>query len=213
MRRHSSLTLLLIAAFGVAASGTAAATVRRDGTPTSLAKQAKAFGITKAGPKYRFHKQQASSGTLRLTVEVPTAWSDTADSHFIRPDTQQPYGVGVRATTNADKFHNSFDVPGLKVTVDVETASQAASFDPIELVTNNAYKGCRNGSVRNYDNGTFSGKFQVFDRCGKRRAAAVVVAANDGGTIVLAAAQVLTKADLGAVDRALRTVKIDKTSI
>jgi hypothetical protein len=213
MRRRAGLLILAAVVLGLAVSGPAAATVRRDGEPTTLAKEAKALGISKAGARYRFHKEKRSSDTLLLSVDVPTAWSDTADSHFVRPDTHEPYGVGVRATTDADKFHTSFAVPGVKVNVDVVPVDQAPGFDPTQLVASNAYKGCRNGSVRPYDNGTFAGMYQVFDRCGKKHAAAVVVAATDRGTELLVSAQVLTKADLKAIDRALSTVTVEKTSV
>jgi serine protease Do len=183
-----------------------------DASPTVLAKQAKALGITKGGSRYRFHKVRRTSDTLLIAVELPNAWSDTADSHFIHPDSNKPYGVGVRATTNAEKFHTSFAVPGVKVTA---TADPATFVDTKELVANNAFKGCRNGSVAPFDNGTYQGTYQVFDRCGRNRAAAVVVGAMDAALSkeILVGAQVLTKADLAAIDRVLATTKIQKTSV
>src|SRR5690242_8047304 len=89
---------------------------QQDGQPTKLVKQARLPGITKAGEKYTFAEQEGNSDTWFLTVDVPTSWSDMADSHFVNPDTEEPYGVGLRATTDADAFSSSFDVPGVRVT-------------------------------------------------------------------------------------------------
>jgi hypothetical protein len=207
------LLVSLASALGIGWFNDAGAVVRRDQEPTSIAKQAKNLGITKTGPKYKFRNQKRTTRTLKLTVAVPTAWSATADSHFVRPGTNQTYGVGLRATTNADKFHNSFDVPGMKITADGVTPQQAAAFDGRDLVANNGFKGCRSGSLRPYDNGTWQGVYQMYDRCGHNRAAAVVVAAQDGTAIILLAAQVLTKADCKAIDKILETATVAKTSV
>ena len=209
MIRRSVVTVAV--AIGLAASSAGIATA--DQAPTTLAKQASALGITKAGAAYTFHKDTRRADTLTLTVSVPTAWKDRADSHFVHPDTNRPYGVGVRATTNATKFHNSFSVPGVRVTADGVSPAEADAFDGRELVANNAVKGCRNGSLKPYDNGTWEGFYQVFDRCGRNRAAAVVVAGQNGSAILLVAAQVLTKSDLKAIDKILATADLEKSSI
>jgi hypothetical protein len=185
-----------------------------DQKPTSIAAQAKTLGITKAGQKYRYEHETATSpeGTLILTVDLPTAWSDRADSHFVHPDSGEPYGAGVRATTDADKFHSSFAVPGLKVNATTEIP---ASFDAGELVRANAFKGCRASSVKPFDNGTVAGSYQLFSKCDRKKAAAVVVVGVDerAGVELLVAGQALTKADLRAFDRALRTAGVEKTSV
>ena len=206
MRRISAL--LAIAMAVVLAFAAAAPSL--DGTPTRLAKQAKALGITKAGSKYRFQEEEANSDTVFLTVDVPTAWDDIADSHFLRPDTEEPYGAGLRATTDADKFHNSFDVPGMKINV---AGLELDAFDPGEVIANNAPEDCRAGRVRAYDNGVWAGKYQTFTRCGGTGTAEVVVAGADRGSEILVVGVVLTKADLAAIDRVLSSATVEKTSV
>lgn len=202
--------IALALTMGLVAAGVDAGAL--DQAPTKLAKQAKSVGITKPGKKYRYEEATASSveGTLTVAVDLPTAWSDRADSHFVRPDTEEPYGAGVRATTDADKFHNSFDVPGLKVNV---TGEVADPFDAEELVRANAFEGCRPGAIKAYDNGTFAGSYQLFRKCDGKKAGAVVVVARSRRVMILVAGQVLTKADLAAFDRALRTITAEFTSV
>lgn len=214
MRKTSVLVLVsvVVVALGLTVGATAGATVKRDGEPTKLVKRAKSLGIKKPGPRYGFEEEERSGDSLFLTVDVPTAWSDRADSHFIHPDTEEPYGVGLRATTDADAFHTSFDVPGMKITVDGLTPDEVESFDAAETLANNTYTGCRDGTVKPFDNGVYVGKYQTFDRCDGPHAA-VVVAVLGRGIEILVAGQVLTKADLAAIDRVLRTAKIEKTSV
>jgi hypothetical protein len=119
--------------------------------------------------------------------------------------------VGIRATTDADQFHNSFDVPGMRVTAAGLTPDAVDSFDAAGTVADNAFTGCRDGNVKPFDNGTYVGMYQVYDRCD--HAAAVVVAVTGRGVEILVAAQVLTKADLAAIDRILRSANIEKTSV
>jgi hypothetical protein len=199
-----TVLLLLLADMGVAPAA--------DQTPTELVSDAKALGIKKPGHRYRYHDEQSTSEEGRLTVDFPVPWSAIAESRFRRPDTNEPYGVGLRATTDADKFHNSFDVPGVKVTATTELPDR---FDPDALVEANAYTGCRAGVIAPYDNGRYEGSYQTFSRCDRKRAAAVVVVAVDAraGVMVLVAGQALTKADLAAFDRALRSAAIEKTSV
>jgi hypothetical protein len=215
MRKSWALVtgVVVTMALGVGVSTPAGATARRDGTPTKLVKLAKSLGITNAGSRYNFVQEERNSDTLFLTVDVPTAWSDQADSHFIRPDSGEPYGVGLRATTDADAFHTSFDVPGMKVTADGLTPEEVDAFDTAQAVTDNAYTGCRKKRVKAFDNGVYEGSYQVFDRCDGKHAAAVVVVATGRGVEILVAAQVLTKADLAAIDRVLRTAKVERTSV
>jgi hypothetical protein len=214
MRRIARVLVSTAIVVGVPLS-LASAAPAYDKAPTSLAKEAKRFGITKAGEAYSFEEQEDNSDTLFLTVDIPTAWSDIAESRFVNPDTDERYGVGLRATTDEQKFSDTFDVPGVRVTADGLTADEIDAYDGREAVANNAYQGCRDGKVSEFDNGIYQGFYQSFDRCdGAKGHGAVVVSATDGrGVEILVSAQVLTKADLKAVDRVLRTSSVEKTSV
>jgi hypothetical protein len=183
-----------------------------DQAPTTLAARAQSLGITKSGSHYRYVVAEQTGDEGRLTVEFPTAWSDQAPSQFRRPNTGEPYGVGLRATTNADKFHNTFAVPGMKVTATTDVPTR---FDAAQSLADNAYEGCRTGRTRSFDNGRYQGRYQTFDRCGRQHAAAVVVSAlsTRGDVMILASGQVLTKNDLAAIDHALDTLMFEKPSI
>lgn len=212
MKSRCRTVAVLVTTLMVVTAQGASATTGRDATPTTLSKRAKDLGITKAGSTYRFHKEQRTGDEGRLTVELPTAWSDLADSQLNHPDTGSKYGIGVRATPNADKFHSSFDVPGIKLTLTTEVPR---SFDAAELVARNAVGGCRAGSLRKFDNGIYAGMYQTFVRCGSKKAVAIVVAGLDfrGDVLMFAVGLALTKADLKAIDHVLATANLGKTSV
>jgi len=216
MMRGSRLAVTSAVIALLACGGTAVAAAPRDAKPTTLVSFAKQLGITKAGTKYAFEKDDRTSDTLRLTVKLPKAWDDRADSHFVAPDTHDEYGVGVRATTNADKFHNTTDVPGMRLTAAGLTPDELDQFDPAAAVSDNAPTGCRKHKIEPFDNGTYQGKVQTFDRCdGKRGHAKIVVSAvaPSPGVEILLSAQVLTKSDLKALDQILSTATVEKTSV
>ncbi|MSO78857.1 MAG: hypothetical protein EXQ79_04540 [Acidimicrobiia bacterium] len=142
-----------------------------------------------------------------MTVDVPTAWADRADSQFTDTD-DEPYGAGVRATTDAEKFANSYDVSGVKITA----GSASSDADPAELLGFIRYPGCRKSSVKLFDNGVYEGKYLTFGRCDGEATAAVAVDVLGRGFEILVVGVVHTKADLAALDRILRTADVEKTS-
>ncbi len=183
-----------------------------DEAPTKIAAKAKALGITKAGHRYRYHEEQSTGDEGRLTIDAPVPWSDTADSVFRRPDTNEPYGVGVRVTTDAQKWHDTFDVPGYRITLTSHVPA-----DPDSLLEPNAtsYDSCRALGVKPFDNGKYHGSYELFAKCDGTKTAGIVVAATDerGSTFLLLAGTAVTKADLKAFDRALSGATLEKTSV
>ena len=206
--------LLLVPVLALGLSNGAGASVSAGGAPTKLAKQAKALGITKAGPKYEFEQQSDSSDILRLTVDLPTAWGDLAESRFVNPDTEERYGVGIRATTDEDLFREGFEVPGVRITAASLTPSQVDTYDAGQVIADNAFEGCQDGKIRAFDNGVYTGSYQAYEECDDQRGHAAVLVVVTGRFIeILVAAQILTKADLKAVDRVLRTLDVERVSI
>lgn len=211
MRKSMATLAAVIVTLAMAVGTSAGAAVRRDGSPTKLVKLAKSLGIKKPGPHYAFDEEQRG-GDLSLTVDVPTEWSDRADSHFTNPDTNEPYGAGVRATTDAEAFGNSYDVPGVKATAGGLTSNQVDSFDAADLLASIRYPGCKKSSVKPFDNGVYEGGYLTFGRCDGEATAAVAVDVLGRGFEILVVGVVHSKADLAALDRILRTAKVEKTS-
>lgn len=208
MRKAAMFGLVLAVAVAVGVGNIAGANVASDGQPTKLVKRAKALGIKEAGEPYTFDEEERSGDPIFLTVEVPTKWADRADSRFTDADTNEEYGAGVRATTDAEQFANSYDVPGVRITA----ASASSDVDPADLLVNIRYPGCRKSSVKKFDNGVYEGKYVTFGRCDGEATAAVAVDVLGRGYEILVVGVVHTKADLAALDRILRTAKVEKTS-
>jgi hypothetical protein len=125
----------------------------------------------------------------------------------VEPGTGRRYGAGVFVSTNLDKFRNSFEVPGLRLTATTEPSSVQELLDQNAASYDDA---CTRHDVRGYDDGRYEGRYQYFTRCGGTKTAAVVVSANspDDGVFIIVAAQTRTRADLAAIDRAIRSSKL-----
>ena len=194
-------------AVAVAFTALGAVASAANGGPTRFAGDAKVAGITRAGASYHFKTVTERSADGRLRVSLPTAWSNHAAAALRRPNTDEVYGVGIRASTDLAKLSKTYDVAGVRVTV---TSEVPDPFDPVGVLQANMFTGCRAHRIFDYDNGTYSGKARIFSRCGQQATAGIVVAALDRAhdVFVVVAGQARTKADLAAIDRALATAKL-----
>jgi hypothetical protein len=174
---------------------------------TSLEREVGKQLSTKGRPYRRSRTVRDDNRTLE--VKVPKQWDEGhGASQFVEPGTGRRYGAGVFVSPNLDKFRNSFEVPGIRLTATTELPS---SVD--ELLDENAsnYDGpCTRHDVRGYDDGRYEGRYQFFIRCGGTKNAAVVVSAISprDGVFIIVAAQAKTRADLAAIDRAIRSSKL-----
>ncbi len=135
----------------------------------------------------------------QIYVDVPTAWSerDTAPGTW-EDGSQVPY---IAAAPDLDAFLNGFDVPGLvfaKLPMgDVDAALGEYGFAG----------SCTDGGITDYSDAVFTGKYQVWQDCGGTANDVVTLAAlpADGSYMAVMVAQIVTDADLAALDQAFRT--------
>ncbi|MCU1359937.1 MAG: Peptidase and chymotrypsin/Hap [Ilumatobacteraceae bacterium] len=138
------------------------------------------------------------SGTL--TVSVPTAWFDVDGTPVDLGGVSSP---SIVASTSVDGFQNSWDVPGVQF-----VASEAlVGYTADELLDMAASDECVSEGRVDYDDGVFAGRYESYSDCGGTGAKSIVVAAfdEDGTYGVLVAVQVVTDADLVALDEILNT--------
>ena len=138
--------------------------------------------------------------TGQLTVDVPTAWA----SRDLTPATDDagntlPY---IAAATDVTAFLNGWDAPGLVLV----GLSRTEDIDGT-LATYGFAGSCTDGGVSDYSDAVFTGKYQVWLDCDGTTTDVVTLVANDDAGVYTVAmlAQILTDADIDALDRAFAT--------
>ncbi|MBA3289697.1 MAG: trypsin-like peptidase domain-containing protein [Acidimicrobiia bacterium] len=131
-----------------------------------------------------------------ISVDVPVAWADRITA---------PLGSGeprLTASTDANAFNTGFEVPGLELT--------ARAFEPdvdSALGRFNFRDSCTEGDIFDYSDAVFTGKYQLWLDCGGTPNDIVTLVANppDSSYTMVMFVQVVTDADLEALDRAFAT--------
>jgi serine protease Do len=137
-----------------------------------------------------------------LTVEVPAAWRDIDTT----PDVDEfgntiPY---IAAATSLSGFYGDWTTSGM-----VFGALSAQEYSVDELLESYSFAdACTDAGIFEYDDGAFYGAYQLWDGCGGTDTLYVVLATNPavgGDYIYLTAVQVVTSADLDALDHIFGT--------
>jgi serine protease Do len=139
----------------------------------------------------------------QLTVSVPTAWADVDGAPIDLGGVSSP---SILATTNVSEFQNRWDVPGVQFVASDTLLAYTAD----ELLDLASSTDCTSTGRETYEDAHFIGRFEVFANCGGTGATTIIVAAfpTDGAYGVLVAVQVVTDADLVALDEVLRTFDV-----
>lgn len=144
-----------------------------------------------------------SDDSGQLSVSVPTAWADIDGAAIDIGGVQSP---SIIASTNVADFQSRWDVPGVQFVASDTLLAYTAD----ELLDLAASSDCVSTGRETYEDGHFIGRFEVYSNCGGTGATSIVVAAfpTDGAYGVLVAVQVVTDADLVALDEILRTFDV-----
>ena len=155
---------------------------------------------TGAAPETEY--ESVTDDLNRIVVEVPTAWTDRDTAPFtLDTGAQAPY---IAAAPNLDEYINGWTVPGITY---VEIPA-GASVDAV-LTFFGAGGSCADGGRFDYDDGLFTGKYQLWIDCaGTTTDIVTLVAAPPEGDLALLSAQILTDADIAALDHAFQTFNV-----
>lgn len=138
-----------------------------------------------------------------LTVSVPTAWADVDGAPIDIDGVSSP---SIIASSSVADYNARWDVPGVQFVA----SSALAGYTPDELLDLAASSDCTFEGREAYDDGAFVGSFDTYSNCGGTTASTIVVAAfpPDSSYAVLVIVQVVTEADLVALDEVLRTFNV-----
>ena len=140
-----------------------------------------------------------------LSVSVPTAWGDVDGSPWVVDGEQ--LGLRLVAAPNIEDFYGFWDVPGMIFTASIDLA--ALSDDEIlDLVT---WDNCSYGGRFDYSDPLYTGKYDVWENCGDVGATYITLSVSPDGRAfsILVEIQVVTQADLEALDTIVNTFQVD----
>lgn len=135
--------------------------------------------------------------TGSITVAVPAEWRDV-DGAPLDLAGDGSLTASISAAPDLLGFVNTWDVPGMEFIA----GPGLLDYEPAEMLDVIAPTDCRSEGREAYDDGAFAGLYEVFSGCGGTDTMWFVVAthAADGSVGVLVAVQVVTDADLEALD-------------
>jgi serine protease Do len=141
--------------------------------------------------------------TGTITVTVPAEWFDVDGAPVDLTGDGSAMAASITAAPDLMGFTNSWTVPG----VEFIAGEALMGLSPAEMLDFVAPSECVSDGRNSYDDGAFAGLYEVFGTCAGGDTSYFVVAthAADGSVGVLVAIQVVTEADLEALDTVLAT--------
>lgn len=140
-----------------------------------------------------------------LIVEVPTSWIDVSSGTWNFADRELERSVGMTAAPDIDAFINTWDSPGVFIGASQQLAQEMSVTDLLDQ--NSFSQSCTYEGREDYSDGLYTGFFDTWTNCGGTETVLIVVAfePEDGSFLGLVQVQVVTEADLEALDRILDT--------
>ncbi len=144
------------------------------------------------------------SGTLQ--VSVPTSWTQIDGSPWIADGDE--IGVSVAAAPDLDGFLNTWGTPGVLFNASSDFTGEMSMGEMLDLVD---YTGeCTFGGRSDYADELYTGQYDLWEECGGIGTVSIVLAAApaDNSFITLVLVQVVSDADLEALDQILATFQV-----
>lgn len=134
-----------------------------------------------------------------IEVEVPTAWTDIDGS-------AREFGPTVVASTNIDGLLGGWEDPGVLFTA----STQVDGSNPDPVLDELLQAECTSQGRQDYDDGLYRGKYELTTNCaGTDTGYLVLVAApDDNAFATIVAMQLVSDADLEALDRVLESFRV-----
>jgi serine protease Do len=146
---------------------------------------------------------EITDDTGSLYVDVPSSWTDVASGAWNLEGTD--IGIQVVAAPDLDGYFDTWTTPGIFFGA---SESLGDSWSLEDLLDYHGFpEACVDGGRDAYDDGLYAGLWDIWDSCGGTDSSIINVAAQpaDGSFIMLVQVQVVTDADLDALDQALAT--------
>jgi serine protease Do len=148
-----------------------------------------------------------SDETNSLTVEVPAEWNQVDGSQWLVDG--EPIGWQVTAAPDLNGFNTTWTTPGVFFGASIVLADYT---EPELLDFFDYSDSCSYGGREAYEDALYSGVYDVWSECGGTNSMYVVVSASPESQayIILVGVQVVTEADLAALDQILNTFIVNE---
>jgi serine protease Do len=147
---------------------------------------------------------QDDSGAL--TLQVPAQWSDVDGSPWLEEG--QVRGASVIAARNLEQLYNSWTEPGV---VFLASRSLTAAFTEETLLDQFVFDECSYDDRYDYQDPVYTGLYDLWYDCGDDKAlvVALTVTPADGSFLGIILVQIVTEADLRALDKIFSSFLVD----
>lgn len=148
-----------------------------------------------------------SDDTGSLTMSVPVQWSQVDGSRWTVDG--QEIGWQITAAPDINGFNSTWTTPGTFFGASIDLASYSEG----ELLDIFNYSdSCQYGGREPYEDALYTGEYDLWSNCGGTDSLFVVVAATPQSRayIIVVAVQVVTEADLTALDQILNTFVVNE---
>lgn len=150
---------------------------------------------------------QVSDESGAITIEVPAEWTSVSGLPWQEGD--MIVGAAVSASTSLDAWRSGQAVPAVFVGI---TALPAASQGPIAWLDAHDYSSaCTYEGRTDVSDSTVASAYDVYSACGPQQVALIQMATTpiDGGYLVVVQAQIVSDADLAALDHIIVSAILD----
>jgi len=145
--------------------------------------------------------------TGAIYMEVPVEWSDVNGDLFTDND-GNVIGASITAAADLDAFNSAYDVPGVFFIASRQLAQSYDEESLLDLVALDTACASYEGRYE-YDDGLYTGYYDYYTGCGNDGMVVQVAAVpEDRSYIMLVSIQVMTDADLEAMDTIISTFQV-----
>lgn len=144
---------------------------------------------------------QVTDDTGVIVVDVPTDWFD------LDGEPREDFGPSIVAATSVEGYFTTWDTPGVEVAATREFDGSQLD-ELMDILIEDA--DCFVFDREEYQDVLYTGLYQVLDLCGGTDTAVIFVVATPESAdfVIIVVVQVVTDADLAAVDRILATFEV-----
>jgi serine protease Do len=144
-----------------------------------------------------------------IQVEVPDSWTDVDGWPWV--DEGEVIGASVYAARDLDAFLNTWDEPGVIFNVSNDLARLGGYVQLLDIVSADYRAACELDGRYDYEDPLDRGRYDFFVNCGGPGGAWYLILSaidNPQHALILVEVQIISDADLAALDRILDTFQI-----
>jgi serine protease Do len=142
-----------------------------------------------------------------IQVEIPQEWNDVNGTAWVRDETE--IGAAVSASSNLDDFLNTFSTPGIFFGASSVLAQDYVEASFLDSLTDFSSDCIYDGRYE-YSDPIYTGLYDLYTDCSAAGSQIIniVAAPEDGGFIIWVQTQIVSDADLEALDRIINSFEV-----